>query len=114
MAERKRTRLQQIEDEARGRGGDEDDEARGRSDEQDEARGRSEEGDEARGRSDDDEEATAETDAVEKGDPLSSQGYGEEDFSERDYSIPGVESDDPDPYNWHTGKKRDHGGEDAI
>jgi len=32
----------------------------------------------------------------------------------RDYSIPGVDPSDPDPYRWHTGKKRDHGGEDAI
>jgi len=31
-----------------------------------------------------------------------------------DYTIPGVESDDTDPYRWHTGEKRDHGGEDAI
>jgi phospholipid/cholesterol/gamma-HCH transport system ATP-binding protein len=47
-------------------------------------------------------------------DPLESQGYGEEDFSGRDYTIPGVDPDDHDPYKWHTGKKRDHGGEDAI
>ena len=32
----------------------------------------------------------------------------------RDYLIPGVEANDPDPYRWHTGEKRDHGGEDAI
>ena len=32
----------------------------------------------------------------------------------KDYTIPGVEPDDPDPYKWHTGEKRDHGGEDAI
>ena len=48
-------------------------------------------------------------------DPLAAQGMdGEEDFAGRDYSIPGVESDDPNPYKWHTGAKRDHGGEDAI
>jgi phospholipid/cholesterol/gamma-HCH transport system ATP-binding protein len=50
-------------------------------------------------------------------DPLRAQGMdgeGEEDFGSRDYSIPGVESDDPNPYKWHTGAKRDHGGEDAI
>ncbi|MGH2956217.1 MAG: ABC transporter ATP-binding protein [Solirubrobacterales bacterium] len=47
-------------------------------------------------------------------DPLRSQGYGEEDFSDRDYVIPGVDSDDPDPYKWHTGKKQDHGGQEAI
>jgi phospholipid/cholesterol/gamma-HCH transport system ATP-binding protein len=32
----------------------------------------------------------------------------------RDFIIPGVEPDEVDPYRWHTGKKRDHGGEDAI
>jgi phospholipid/cholesterol/gamma-HCH transport system ATP-binding protein len=47
-------------------------------------------------------------------DPLEAQGYGQEDFSRRDYIIPGVDADDPNPYKWHTGKKRDHGGEDAI
>ncbi len=31
-----------------------------------------------------------------------------------DYSIPGVDSRESDPYRWHTGKKRDHGGKDAI
>jgi phospholipid/cholesterol/gamma-HCH transport system ATP-binding protein len=47
-------------------------------------------------------------------DPLASQGMGEEDFANRDYTLPGVEPGDPEPYKWHTGKKRDHGGEDAI
>jgi phospholipid/cholesterol/gamma-HCH transport system ATP-binding protein len=32
----------------------------------------------------------------------------------RDYIIPGVDPQDGDPYRWHTGEKRDHGGEDAI
>ena len=32
----------------------------------------------------------------------------------QDYTIPGVEPGDTDPYRWHTGEKRDHGGEDAI
>ena len=32
----------------------------------------------------------------------------------RDYTIPGVDSDETNPYRWHTGRKRDHGGEDAI
>ena len=32
----------------------------------------------------------------------------------RDFNIPGVDSEDSDPYRWHTGEKRDHGGEDAI
>ncbi len=32
----------------------------------------------------------------------------------KDYTIPGVDPNDTDPYRWHTGEKRDHGGEDAI
>jgi phospholipid/cholesterol/gamma-HCH transport system ATP-binding protein len=32
----------------------------------------------------------------------------------RDYSIPGVNPRESNPYRWHTGEKRDHGGEDAI
>jgi phospholipid/cholesterol/gamma-HCH transport system ATP-binding protein len=53
--------------------------------------------------------------AAEEADPLASQGMAHsEDFGNRDYSIPGVEADDPNPYKWHTGAKRDHGGEDAI
>jgi phospholipid/cholesterol/gamma-HCH transport system ATP-binding protein len=32
----------------------------------------------------------------------------------KDYSIPGVDPSEPNPYRWHTGEKRDHGGEDAI
>ena len=32
----------------------------------------------------------------------------------RDYVIPGVSPDETNPYRWHTGKKRDHGGENAI
>jgi phospholipid/cholesterol/gamma-HCH transport system ATP-binding protein len=32
----------------------------------------------------------------------------------RDYSIPGVNPSESNPYRWHTGAKRDHGGEDAI
>jgi phospholipid/cholesterol/gamma-HCH transport system ATP-binding protein len=32
----------------------------------------------------------------------------------RDYTIPGVTSEESNPYRWHTGEKRDHGGEDAI
>src|SRR6266540_1861960 len=32
----------------------------------------------------------------------------------RDYTIPGVTSEETNPYRWHTGAKRDHGGEDAI
>jgi phospholipid/cholesterol/gamma-HCH transport system ATP-binding protein len=58
--------------------------------------------------------AKAKPKAARKSDPLESQGLGEEDFASRDYTIPGVDSDDPEPYRWHTGAKRDHGGEDAI
>ena len=86
MAER-RSRDQQIEDEARGNTEPDAGEPEVTED-----------------------EATADAESVEQGDPLTSQGYGEEDFSRRDYIIPGVEADDPDPYKWHTGKKRDHGG----
>ena len=32
----------------------------------------------------------------------------------KDYIIPGVTSKEDNPYRWHTGEKRDHGGEDAI
>ncbi len=32
----------------------------------------------------------------------------------KDYTIPGVNPDETEPYKWHTGEKRDHGGEDAI
>ena len=32
----------------------------------------------------------------------------------KDYSIPGVNANESNPYRWHTGAKRDHGGTDAI
>jgi phospholipid/cholesterol/gamma-HCH transport system ATP-binding protein len=32
----------------------------------------------------------------------------------QDYIIPGVDPSEANPYRWHTGEKRDHGGEDAI
>jgi len=32
----------------------------------------------------------------------------------RDFVIPGVNPREHDPYRFHTGRKRDHGGEDAI
>src|SRR5436189_546931 len=32
----------------------------------------------------------------------------------KEYVLPGVASDETNPYRWHTGEKRDHGGEDAI
>jgi phospholipid/cholesterol/gamma-HCH transport system ATP-binding protein len=51
--------------------------------------------------------------------PPSDDGAYEETAPElgelnRDYVIPGVDPSDNNPYRWHTGKKRDHGGEDAI
>jgi len=59
--------------------------------------------------------STRKAPAKKDADPLTSQGMSDsEDFGNRDYSIPGVEADDPNPYKWHTGAKRDHGGEDAI
>ena len=51
---------------------------------------------------------TAEPQAPERGDG------GPMELAGRDYIIPGVDADDPDPYKWHTGQKRDHGGQDAI
>jgi phospholipid/cholesterol/gamma-HCH transport system ATP-binding protein len=43
-------------------------------------------------------------------------GFVSEDGAElgRDFVIPGVDPNDMDPYRWHTGRKRDHGGTDAI
>ncbi len=35
-------------------------------------------------------------------------------MGQRDFVIPGVDPADTDPYRWHTGRKRDHGGEDAV
>jgi phospholipid/cholesterol/gamma-HCH transport system ATP-binding protein len=32
----------------------------------------------------------------------------------KDYILPGVAAGEQNPYRWHTGEKRDHGGEDAI
>jgi phospholipid/cholesterol/gamma-HCH transport system ATP-binding protein len=32
----------------------------------------------------------------------------------KDYTVPGIEPNDPNPYAWHTGRKRSHGGVDAI
>jgi phospholipid/cholesterol/gamma-HCH transport system ATP-binding protein len=31
-----------------------------------------------------------------------------------DYTVPGIDPGDTNPYEWHTGRKRDHGGVDAI
>src|SRR5215210_1840340 len=52
-----------------------------------------------------------------------SRGAGDDEYVEpapelgalhKDYILPGVTSDESNPYRWHTGEKRDHGGEDAI
>jgi phospholipid/cholesterol/gamma-HCH transport system ATP-binding protein len=49
--------------------------------------------------------------------------HGEDEYEEpapelgnlhKDYTIPGVDQSESNPYKWHTGEKRDHGGEDAI
>ncbi len=39
---------------------------------------------------------------------------GDRGAASRDYLIPGVDPNDSDPYRWHTGEKRDPGGEAAI
>jgi phospholipid/cholesterol/gamma-HCH transport system ATP-binding protein len=71
----------------------------------------------------DDEEAAAaeaKADAAPAGDPArptaAAASYRSEDGSQlgKDFVIPGVDPGDSDPYRWHTGEKRDHGGEDAI
>jgi phospholipid/cholesterol/gamma-HCH transport system ATP-binding protein len=50
-------------------------------------------------------------------------GRGDGDYQEpapelgnlhKDYVIPGVGQDESNPYRWHTGEKREHGGDDAI
>jgi phospholipid/cholesterol/gamma-HCH transport system ATP-binding protein len=56
---------------------------------------------------------------IEPGHPESAESSGpyvSEDGSVmgRDFVIPGVAPDEHDPYRFHTGRKRDHGGEDAI
>jgi phospholipid/cholesterol/gamma-HCH transport system ATP-binding protein len=66
-----------------------------------------------------DAEARADARAAERG-AEPSRGNGDVHVAEdgavlgRDFQIPGVDADDQDPYRWHTGKKRDHGGDDAI
>jgi len=49
-------------------------------------------------------------------DPNQSGPYVGEDGAVmgRDFVIPGVDPAEPDPYRFHTGRKRSHGGEDAI
>jgi len=65
-----------------------------------------------------DAEAQADAAAGESG--RSSGGNGDQYVAEdggrlgRDFVIPGVDPEDDSPYRWHTGEKRDHGGEDAI
>ena len=44
----------------------------------------------------------------------SDQPGGDGAAAPRDYVIPGVDPSDQDPYRWHTGRKRDHGGQNAI
>jgi phospholipid/cholesterol/gamma-HCH transport system ATP-binding protein len=53
------------------------------------------------------------------GDDYPGEGEYEESVPElgslhQDYVLPGVDSKETNPYRWHTGEKRDHGGEDAI
>ena len=66
-------------------------------------------------------EATRDDERLEPpGAPPGDDGYGYQEPApelgrlNRDYMIPGVGSDETNPYRWHTGKKREHGGEDAI
>jgi phospholipid/cholesterol/gamma-HCH transport system ATP-binding protein len=57
------------------------------------------------------EEAIEPEDEVAVEEPVDDPGNG---AGRRDYLIPGVDPNDADPYRWHTGEKRDHGGHDAI
>jgi phospholipid/cholesterol/gamma-HCH transport system ATP-binding protein len=65
-------------------------------------------------------EARADARAAERGHARPQGGNGDAHVAEdgatlgRDFLIPGVDPEDNDPYRWHTGKKRDHGGTDAI
>ena len=61
-------------------------------------------------------DSTASTSAQVRNEPAPSGPYvaGDGAMLGRDFVIPGVEPTDSDPYRWHTGDKRDHGGEDAI
>ena len=62
-------------------------------------------------------ETTAEGVAADEGADTSAHAatYADEvGVAGRDYIIPGVDPDDPDPYRWHTGVKRGHGGDNAI
>ena len=70
-----------------------------------------------------DEQVTAQQDEYDRFAEGVDRGEDDEDYEEpapelgdlhKDYTIPGVNSDESNPYKWHTGEKRDHGGEDAI
>jgi phospholipid/cholesterol/gamma-HCH transport system ATP-binding protein len=63
-------------------------------------------------------EARADAAAAERG-PGRARGEGPHVATDgamlgRDFTIPGVDPDETDPYRWHTGEKRDHGGEEAV
>ncbi len=47
-------------------------------------------------------------------DELFEESHPEMGQLHQDYVLPGVAPGENDPYKWHTGEKRDHGGEDAI
>ena len=63
-------------------------------------------------------EARADAAATQSGQTLAGNGSphvaGDGATLGRDFVIPGVDPEDTDPYRWHTGKKREHGGSDAI
>src|SRR3954447_5252612 len=61
-------------------------------------------------------ETTAEAAEPVAAEPAHSGPYVSEDglTMGRDFVIPGVDPAEADPYRFHTGRKRDHGGEDAI
>ena len=71
-----------------------------------------------------DEQVTAQEDEYSRfADEAGAGGEGAGDYEEpapelgnlhKDYTIPGVDSREANPYRWHTGEKRDHGGKDAI
>jgi phospholipid/cholesterol/gamma-HCH transport system ATP-binding protein len=65
-----------------------------------------------------DAEARADAAAAQSGQTVAGNGdphvAGDGATLGRDFTIPGVDSEDSDPYRWHTGQKREHGGTDAI
>jgi phospholipid/cholesterol/gamma-HCH transport system ATP-binding protein len=71
----------------------------------------------------DDRPATADDRTATAGPPAPRSDGSAQDYVEpapelgqlnKDYVIPGVDRSETNPYRWHTGEKRDHGGEDAI